>query len=476
MAAAAPLSAADDQTLRAALELRERYAAAIERLAGWCEQRGLGDEARQTRRALVPSDPHKLYVPILPDEVGPPELPADASPAAAEWHERFWRLRREQAVELYELSRRAVRGGRAGLAFDLALSAIQANPDYAPVRRLFGYRKYGGRWRTIHEVRKLRAGEVWSERFGWLPKGRLRKYEKGERLDRGRWITAAEDAERHADIRSGWDVETEHYSIRTNHGIEAAVELGVKLERLYRLWHQLFIRYYASRADVVELFDGRSRPGAVVRRRHDVVLFRDREDYNRSLRAAMPNIGISTGVYVERTRRAYFFVAPESDDRTLYHEATHQLFHESRPVAAGVGRKNNFWIVEGVAMFMESLRREDGYYVLGGFDDRRVYAARYRLLHDRFHVPLDELVDYGMERLQGDQRIATLYSQAAGLANFLVFYDGGRYRDALVSYLSAVYSGRADHDTLGRLTGASYAELDRQYREYMEKGDTEKEP
>ena len=73
-----------------------------------------------------------------------------------------------------------------------------------------------------------------------------------------------------------------------------------------------------------------------------------------------------------------------------------------------------------------------------------------------------------MEKLQKDPRIGTLYSQAAGLTHFLIYYDGGRYRDALVSYLSAVYSGRDDHDTLAKLTGTDYGELDKQYREFLE--------
>ena len=119
-------------------------------------------------------------------------------------------------------------------------------------------------------------------------------------------------------------------------------------------------------------------------------------------------------------------------------------------------------------MYMESLRREDGYYVLGGFDDERLYAAQYRLLHDHFYVPLGEFVDIGREKLQKDPRINTLYSQAAGLTHFLIYYDGGRYRDALVSYLSAVYSGRDGHDTLSKLTGTSYSDLDKQYREFLE--------
>ena len=37
-----------------------------------------------------------------------------------------------------------------------------------------------------------------------------------------------------------------------------------------------------------------------------------------------------------------------------------------------------------------------------------------------------------MDTLQNDPRIRTLYSQAAGLTHFLIYYDDGRYRDALV--------------------------------------------
>ncbi len=71
------------------------------------------------------------------------------------------------------------------------------------------------------------------------------------------WIDAANDAKLHAEITTGWDIETEHYRIRTNHSIEAAVALGVKLENLHRLWRQIFLGYYSSEADVEALFSGR---------------------------------------------------------------------------------------------------------------------------------------------------------------------------------------------------------------------------
>ncbi len=449
-------------------KLASDYKAELGKLAQWCGQRGLAAQAEKTRCWLRPRNPNKTYISVLPRRVGRAALPADASADLTEWDARFTRLRRDQSNAQFELARRSIRAGRASLAFDLVLAALHENPNNEAVRRLLGYQEFRGQWHTLYEVRRLRAGQVWDEQFGWLPKSYVRRYEQGQRRSNGRWISAEEDTRLHRDINSGWDVATEHYTIRTNAGIEAGVELGTKLERLYRVWKQLFVRFYASEAQVNSLFDGRGRSRPVELPQHKVVYFRNREDYNRSLRASMPNIGISVGVYVDGVDRAYFFAGKDSDYRSLNHEATHQLFHESRPVAPNVGAKANFWIVEGIAMYMESLREQDGYHVLGGFDDLRMKAARYRLLEDDFYVPLEELTGYGMREIQSNPRIATLYSQAAGLTNFLIYHDGGRYRDALVAYLAAVYSGRDDPGTLAALTGVPYAQLDKQYRQFME--------
>jgi hypothetical protein len=482
---AATFSGADD-VARAAENLITRYQAQLGELAAWCDQHGLAREAQTTRDWFKPRDPTKLYVAMSPQTVGAAPLPADAPPDAIQWHQRFLALRQEQADALFGLARSAVRKGRSSLAFDLVMLALHENPDHEPIRKLLGYQKYQGQWRTLYEVNRLSAGQVWDDQFGWLPKAFVERYHSGWRNYQGRWITTEEDARIHSDIRSGWDIQTEHYTIRTNHSLEAGVDLGVRLERLYRVWKRLFIRYYATEGQVASLFEGAGRR-VESGPRHGVVYFRNKEQYVQALQASYPNIGISLGIYIDQVQlaglsglglqlrpgqvqlgRAYFFADDQGDERTLIHEATHQLFHESRAVPPGVGTRSNFWIMEGIAMYMESLRDEDGYHVLGGFDDLRMKAARYRLLNDHFYVPLAEFTSWGMEKIQSDPRIATLYSQAAGLTSFLVHYEGGRYRDALVGYLAAVYSGRDDPLTLVRLTGTPYPELDRQYREYIE--------
>jgi hypothetical protein len=191
------------------------------------------------------------------------------------------------------------------------------------------------------------------------------------------------------------------------------------------------------------------------------------------LKPKMPGIEISAGVYAPeppQMRAAYFYANTPADDRTLFHESTHQLFNESRPVCQDIGGRANFWIVEGIATFMESLHEEDGYYVLGGSDDERFNAARVRLLRDKFYVPLVDFAGKSRQEFQHDPHLGTLYSQAAGLTRFLVFGEGGRYRDALVSYLQAVYTGRDTSDTLARLTEERFESLDGKYRKFITEG------
>ena len=181
----------------------------------------------------------------------------------------------------------------------------------------------------------------------------------------------------------------------------------------------------------------------------------------------------TTGLYLSDTRTAYFF--PDQDEEgnpdhtSLYHEATHQLFAETRPMAETAGRRANFWILEGIACYMESFELHETFDTLGGTRSPRLEAARHRALVDGFYVPLGELVTMGMEALQHDPRIAMLYSQSAGLAHFLMHAHDSRYRDALVEYLVAIYSGEDRIATLAEAVGQAFPDLDDEYREFLKK-------
>ncbi|MEX0675596.1 MAG: hypothetical protein WD063_00875 [Pirellulales bacterium] len=469
------LAAADSparaDVVEARAELYADYAAKLAELSARCAEQKLDDAVETLNSWLPPREPGQLTLFLVP----PGETASDKDPAQTpEWRTRWQALRNAQADALMALAKRAVSEHRLSMVYELVVEALRENPDQEQARRMLGYTRFSGGWHTPFEIRQLRAGKAWHDKFGWLAKTHVERYENGERFALGRWMSRDDEAALRRDLVRGWRVETEHYLVTTNHSLEAGVALVRRLETLFGIWQQVFAPYLADEAEIKRRFEGR----APVRlpRQHDVVYYRTRAEYNDALRASQPKIDITLGIYFDSTRTAYFFAGEEQQPGTLFHEATHQLFQETRKVAPRVARDDNFWIVEGIACYMESLAERDGYWTTGGMNAGRVPAARHRLLVDDFYVPLAELVTLGMESLQQDERIAMLYSQSAGLADFLMHAERGRYRDALARYLAALYTGRATPATLAEMTGTSYDVLDRQYRAFMSAGETAVKP
>ncbi len=462
MAMSSSACAADDLK-EAATALRASHAKSLEELAAICDAQKLPALAKISRGWSIVRDPNKLYIFTLAESFAPPAAIKD-SPVAAQWWERFKKLRITQAEKLFDLAKQAVEAKQALLAYELVQEAARENPDHAEARRILGFVQRDDRWVTPFAARKLDAGEVWHERFGWLPADRVKRYEDDQRYSNNRWVSAADDARIHANIKTGWPVETEHFKVLTNAGLEDGVKLGQQLELLYGIWRQVFVPYYAA-GDLPKVFAGGAWPKE--RKTHVVWYFADRDDFVKFLQPSRPGVEKALGIYLEKQRTSYFFAGKDQHPGTVFHESTHQLFQESRTTGNEVGAKNNFWIIEAVACYMESLTEHDGYYTLGGFEEGRVPAAAHRLLVDNFYAPLEELSALGMDNMQRQPNIAPLYSQISGQAQFLTHFENGRYREALNDYLIAVYSGKADKQTLAKLTGQSFSTLDRQYRDYM---------
>jgi phage host-nuclease inhibitor protein Gam len=442
--------------------LYARYAAQLAELSDWCQERQVAEAAEQLKAWLPSREADQLTLFVLPSTVA---APAKISTDEPEWRIKWLALRAEQADALVALAKRAAAERHPSLAFELVTEAVRENPEQAEGRRILGYARFRDAWHTAFEIRQLNANKVWHETFGWLPKTYVERYEKGQRYYQGRWVSTDEEARLRSDIARGWRVESEHYVVTTNHSLEEGVRLSRRLEMLFAVWQQVFLPYEAGEADLAKRFAGRAPRHEP--KQHNVTYYRTRQEYQDALRATQPQLDMSLGVYFDSTRTAYFFAGADQEPGTLYHEATHQLFHETRKVAPAVAHDQNFWIVEGIACYMESLDEHPGYCTLGGPNAGRMPAARHRLLEDKFYVPLAELVKLNMESLQRDPRIAPLYSQSAGVADFLMHDAEGRYRDALVRYLEAIYTGHDTVPTLADLCGVSYPTLDEQYRAFM---------
>ena len=426
------------QEARAAID--QRFADELKTLAKRCDSLKLDQQAQETRAWLIDRDPQRQYI-FLPDHFESKKPPAAAPEFVRFWHKHFLSVREKHAEELFKLSKHLLEQHQPTNAFQLLHEVLRNAPNHDEARRILGYRKHLGQWRRDPVGDSTRAARVRHPMFGWAP----RRY---------------------------WRIKTSHFEITTNHSVKEGKKLGDRLDLLHDVWRQVFYQFWANEQDLTAAFKGEHLPKRP-EKKHQVVLFRDREEYVNQMKKHVPGIEISSGYYAPERQTSYFYAGDEGTNSTCIHEATHQLFSCVVPSVPDVGVRDNFWIVEAVAMYMESLLPQHGYATLGGFDSPRLQHSRLRAFNQRFHVPLGELIQMSREDMQKDARLRALYSQSVGLAHFLMDYQSGRFRDAMVTYLRLVYSGRERIDTLETLAGVPLAELDKSYYKFLDVTDTQ---
>ncbi|HEY6565435.1 MAG TPA: DUF1570 domain-containing protein, partial [Pirellulaceae bacterium] len=340
--------------------------------------------------------------------------------------DEFLTLRREHAQHLWELAQHLLKDGDWVSAYELAHEVAREDPHHAPAGRVIGMKPI----RTSANLRARRIGRRHPQ-WGW----------KGGTY---------------------WQLDSPHFMILSHAQPEALPRIARELEMLRAAWEQLFVDFSHSRSEVERAFDGYTLPRPRIR--HRVVFFRDQAEYQDALRSREPHVDLTLGMYRSPDRCSYFFHS-ESDLRaTWQHEATHQLFFEHGPGVQAIGEGANFWIVEGIAVYMESLQRFPGYVTLGGIDAPRLQHARYRTLNMGTAITFADAARFGRSEVQNHSDIRALYSHFAGMTHFLMDFDHGRYRDLVATYLRSIYDGRDTVDTWGEVAGASLTRLDSEYQ------------
>ncbi len=416
----------------------QQFAAELIQLAAKCEELGLKEQAATTRDWFVPRHHRRqyLFLPTAKDVTAP----SKAAPLRVQqWYAKFSELRSAQADRLFELAQANV-ASEPATAYQLLHEVLRETPDHAEARRALGYTKGTGKdWLPRPATWRAEAGRTDHPRFDWR---------------RGQY----------------WRVETPHYSIVTNRSAKAGLELAAELETLVGIWKQVFFDFWADSSLLTNNTSG--RPDRIVPTpKMQVVLFKDRDEYLATLGPSQPQIAVSLGLYLDTQKTAYFYAADPAPRSTWLHEATHQLFQELGRHKSGVGERQNFWIVEGAAMYLESLTEQDGYWTVGGWEAERLQPARYRALSGDFYTPLENLVLLGREDLQQDADIRKLYTQAAGLTHFLMDGQNGQYRRATVDYLRSIYQQTDGPQSLTAATNTSLGELDKQYFAFLKLSD-----
>jgi hypothetical protein len=406
-------------------------------LAAKCDELGLKDQAEITRTWIIPRHAGRqyLFLPLASDRTAPK---SGAPENAKLWHKKFLEIRRERASELFAEAKAASEQKHPARAYQLLYEALREDPDHTEARRILGYVKSGSEWRLPDtEKNAVRQPPFAHPKHGWPP-------------------------------RSYWSLETSHFQIVTNHSSREAIEAGQQLENLHALWRQIFFRYWSTAEALVARFAGTNEPLARERPKMQVVIFKTRQEYAAQVAAAHPKAATTVGLYDDKQRVAYFFGGDTSVYPTWFHETTHQLFQQG--IAGTIdepGSKQNFWALEGAALYMESLAQHADYWTAGGCESDRLQFARYRVLSGDLDLPLARLNAYSREQIQNSDDIGRIYTQSAGLAHFLIDGEKGRYREVFVDLLTAIYRGEDSAETLQAATGQPLAKIDEQYREFL---------
>jgi hypothetical protein len=487
MVAIALVAATPKEEPKTLAQLDKEWAASAASLEKRAAAEGLADLAAFVRGWQLPAPADRQIVVRIPPQL---ERPAWIdSPAEESIWEDFCAARRARAEGLFQLAVAAsrahakipTRAERAATidqprpkldqqnckAIALLYQTVRDDPDHERAREAGGWVRRDGGWVWPEAAGRLDRGDDYSADYGWLPKGRTERYRAGERFDRGRWVKAeAVTAPKKA--ADGRRFNSDHWQITSTASEAEAADLARLLEETHAAWRQVFGGFVHEPAELEKLFERRGR--IVARNPFVAMLLASREQYVAELEKLEPTIARTQGIYWTPTHTAWFMAPQDADEgarATVHHEATHQLFAEMRKTSPLAGERCGFWAIEAAACYMESLQPTDYGWTVGGRDAGRAPAARERLVDDGFYVPLDELSSLGRRELQADDRLPQIYSQISGLADFFMNGEQGRYREAFVEYLARIYTGTVDPDTLARLCGSSFADLDDAYRRHM---------
>ncbi|MEZ6042979.1 MAG: hypothetical protein R3C20_20955 [Planctomycetaceae bacterium] len=479
----------------------------LQKVHAWCTERNLADGATsviELARQLANRQQSETL-----NRFAQPAVLSSLSQDEQAWRLQLNHHRTERAAEMYTLARSALRSGFPSLAFSMILDVVRLDPDHEFARSILGQQlyhdparsedpAYNGEWVSPFEQEMRREGRIYDSRFGWIPSSTLARYEQGFRPWKSDWISREKEAEIRREFRNAWEVRSEHFRVKTNVSLEAGVELSEKLEVFYDWLQRNMAVFFDTPQALEKRFEAVSRSSrkSQLSRPMEVEYFATPEEYNKRIAHLIPRGIETTGFYSQPDRTSFFYQKEDTSDfSTVYHEATHQILdlHTSnerlaaariraakmrirRPTEWVLCENSNFWMIEGLACYFESLEINQGSLSVGNPEFVRFDTARQRALGAdpliSFYMPMKQFCSLGKSDFQNSPHVAQLYTQASGLTHFMMHFDDGVYKDAFVQLLSAAY--RPTRETLNvepsfeAISGVTFDVLDQQYRQHMQ--------
>ena len=481
-----------DEQIEAALRKRTRkiqdqYCRDLVRVANWAALQGLKKEAAGLADRIKESNPDYSRLEDVQEKIEKAEQEGDADKNEKNGKSLLTRLKtadKKQGAELVKLAIGCMKVGLFTRSFDMISHVLEISPDDSKARRILGYKKdtKTKEWVSTWEYVQRRKNFITKE--GWFEKKKKKDFDADLRPYKGKWIPA----EREKSIRTRneyapYSVKSEHFEVLTNMGRERAWEFALKLEDFHTQFFRTFIGYYDQIAGAKLLFN---RPD--VKKMHQVILFPSRNDYLLHVKQEKGNDKLlkeSAGFYSGSDRKSRFYWSDNEEEtyRTFYHEVAHQLFAETKATRSSGSRGNN-WVVEGIAVYIETWKKIKGTWVPGyEIDGNRMKIAP-RFLAANNNWSLQGFAHIDNEQFHKVNR-GLNYCLAGALCHFFMHYNDEIYKEDFVRFLGAYYMGKVSNDSLAEFIkvegGGGFNALEKQFKEYMatlgqKKPEAEEEP
>ncbi len=272
-------------------------------------------------------------------------------------------------------------------------------------------------------------------------------------------------------------IDTPHFTVFTHADEPAAVAVAEDLEHCYWIWTQMFFPLWEASGqvtatlkslgdqDVSEFLHANPSSRISIRRKLRVVLFRDAAEYQQTLGRDIPGIERSTGFYNDDKRTIFLYVSADDDVETRRHELVHQLFREATRSTLGnrkPAERSEFWIIEGIAGYFESIHIGDHYATVGGWHAPRLQFARYRMLQNGDVMPINELRADGRIAAQKRQDIARWYAHSIAQTHHLMDSGDPKKRIGVYQILANQYGVKSSISG-----GAIIGDVQRQLHDFL---------